>query len=125
MQGWECLYKHTADKLFLSVYVDDFKMVGNNLKRASMWKKLQEHLLLETPVPVSENTYLGCGQYACHISDALIAEKKEAWDTLYNVPHSKAVSSSELGAMTRQYTEWGVDTLSSTVSYTHLRAHET
>ena len=26
--GWECLYVHREQQLFLSVYVDDFKMVG-------------------------------------------------------------------------------------------------
>ena len=28
VKGWGCLYKHKKSKLFLSVYVDDFKMVG-------------------------------------------------------------------------------------------------
>lgn len=28
VKGWECLYVHRNDKLFLSVYVDDFKMAG-------------------------------------------------------------------------------------------------
>ena len=26
--GWECLYVHRKQKLFLSVYVDDFRMAG-------------------------------------------------------------------------------------------------
>ena len=28
VKGWECLYKHTKFKLYLSIYVDDFKMSG-------------------------------------------------------------------------------------------------
>ena len=28
VKGWECLYVHRDMKLFLSVYVDDLKMVG-------------------------------------------------------------------------------------------------
>ena len=28
VSGWECLYLHRKMKLFLSVYVDDFKLVG-------------------------------------------------------------------------------------------------
>ena len=26
VKGWECLYKHAKDGIFISVYVDDFKM---------------------------------------------------------------------------------------------------
>ena len=107
VQGWECLYKHKEDKLFLSVYVDDFKMVGDNRARASMWTKLQKHLLLEEPVPVSQNTYLGCGQYECKISEEMLAQKQEAWNTLYGIPKARAVSSSQLSEQTGQYPEWG------------------
>ena len=28
-KGWECLYVHKKQQLFLSIYVDDFKMAGN------------------------------------------------------------------------------------------------
>ena len=35
VQGWECLYYHTAEKLFSSVYVDDLKMAGKK-KRTSL-----------------------------------------------------------------------------------------
>ena len=28
LPGWECLYVHRGQKMFLSVYVDEFKMVG-------------------------------------------------------------------------------------------------
>ena len=27
--GWECLYVNKSKKLFLSIYVDDFKMAGD------------------------------------------------------------------------------------------------
>ena len=35
VKGWECLYEHPEERLFLSVYVDDFKMAGakENIKK--------------------------------------------------------------------------------------------
>ena len=60
--GWECLYKHTEAKLFLSVYVDDFKMAGRKESLAPMWAKLGKHLDLAPPTPFDENVYLGCGR---------------------------------------------------------------
>ena len=39
VRGWECLYLHPEDRLFLSVYVDDFKLVGDKDKIQPMWKK--------------------------------------------------------------------------------------
>ncbi len=50
------------DKLFLSVYVDDFKMVGDKKNIAKMWKTLSEKLELEPPTPMNGHVYLGCGQ---------------------------------------------------------------
>ena len=38
VKGWECLYLHKKAKLFLSVYVDDFKMVGRTESLGPMWK---------------------------------------------------------------------------------------
>ena len=44
IQGWECLYKHAEMKLFLSVYVDDFKMAGRKSSLAPMWEKMRKVL---------------------------------------------------------------------------------
>ena len=60
--GWECLYENKAKQLFLSVYVDDFKMAGNKDNLAAMWSLLGKSLDLEPSVPFSGNVYLGCGQ---------------------------------------------------------------
>ena len=57
VQGWECLFVHRKQQLFLSVYVDDFKMAGLKQNLASMWKKLGERLDLEPPVPLHGNVY--------------------------------------------------------------------
>ena len=62
VKGWECLHMHRKKQLFLSVYVDDFKMAGNASNLASMWKELGKLLDLEEPAPLHDNVYLGCGQ---------------------------------------------------------------
>jgi hypothetical protein len=40
VQGWECLFVHREKQLFMSVYVDDFKMADNKNNMAGMWKEI-------------------------------------------------------------------------------------
>ena len=40
VQGWECLYYHSEEQLFLGVYVDDFHMAGNKKNMSKMWDRL-------------------------------------------------------------------------------------
>ena len=61
VKGWECLF-HRKLGLFLSVYVDDFKMAGKKEKFAPMWATLRKKIDLEPPVPMDGNVYLGCIQ---------------------------------------------------------------
>ena len=60
--GWECLCVHREKGLFLSVYVDDFKMVGKSENMEPMWRLLGQHLDLEPETELSDNVYLGCTQ---------------------------------------------------------------
>ena len=46
--NWPGLFTHAAEKLLLSIYVDDFKMAGPKLAVAKMWKTLSKHLDLES-----------------------------------------------------------------------------
>ena len=43
---WVCLFVRRKQGLFLSVYVDDIKMVGQKQNMAPMWKKLMKMLIL-------------------------------------------------------------------------------
>ena len=54
--GWECLYVHYAKQLFLSVYVDDFRMVGKSENIDPMFKDLGKTLELEPLIPSTSNT---------------------------------------------------------------------
>jgi hypothetical protein len=52
--GWECLYENPTEQLYLSVYVDDFKMAGNAAALTKMWAKLGKFLDLEPPMPLDQ-----------------------------------------------------------------------
>ena len=83
MKGWECLFKHREQQLFLSVYVDDFKMAGKKTNIAPMWKKLREKLDLEPRVSLSSNVYLGCGQREIPVQKDLQTGKTELFKRLF------------------------------------------
>ena len=83
VRGWECLYKHPKEKLFLSVYVDDFKMAGKAEALEPMWKRIGKLLDLEPPTPLTSNVYLGCGQNDTHMLDVSLANKIDLYDKLF------------------------------------------
>ena len=65
--GWECLFFHRQLKLILSVYVDDFKLVGKATSLKEGWKLITNSgLVLDPPTPLGD--YLGCGQFPVHVS---------------------------------------------------------
>ena len=53
---------HRKLKLFLSVYVDDYKMAGLEQNVKPMWARLRNKLDLEDDVPLHDTVYLGCNQ---------------------------------------------------------------
>ena len=65
--GWECLFVHKQLKWILSVYVDDFKLVGKTENLKAGWKLITDSgLVLDPPTPLGD--YLGCGQFPVHVS---------------------------------------------------------
>ena len=59
--GWECLFFHRELQVFLSVYVDDFKLAGKTQNLPIAWKRMTDAgLILDPPEPLGR--YLGCGQ---------------------------------------------------------------
>ena len=78
MMGWECLFIHDELQLILSVYVDDFKLVGPSGNLSKGWKRLTDTgLELDPPSPLGD--YLGCGQFDVQVP------AKEAQRRLENV----------------------------------------
>lgn len=76
--GWECLYVHRKDGLFLSAYADDYKMAGRKANITPMWAKLvKEGLELDPAIPCSQNTYLGCSQKELMPELKMVTAKRE------------------------------------------------
>ena len=57
-ESWRSCYRHPEYKMFLVIYVDDFKMAGpaGNLQRG--WEVIAKGLKIEPPGPLG--LYLGC-----------------------------------------------------------------
>ena len=78
VKTWECLYVHRKDQLFMSAYVDDYKMAGKATNIKPMWAKLvKAGLELDPPVPSAQNTYLGCSQRELEKDATLLSSKRE------------------------------------------------
>ena len=56
VHGWECLFVHKEMQVFLSIYVDDFRMAGKASNLPIVWKKLQAGLDLDPPTKSCSNT---------------------------------------------------------------------
>ena len=97
MQSWECLHFHRAKQLFLSCYVDDYKMAGKKENIAPMWASLRkEGIDLEPPVSLSENVYLGCGQKAIKPNMDIVNQKREMFQRIcHSKQFGKPISSTE------------------------------
>ena len=72
--GWEkipnceCLFVHREKGLFLSVFVDDLKMVGKKQNLDPMWKLLNKEVDLGEPTSFLDHVYLDCTQRQSEIS---------------------------------------------------------
>ena len=82
MVGWEFLYKHRTEVLFLSAYVDDIKLAGKKDAVHRMSKRLGEVLGPEEPLPLDKNVYLGCGQQNVVPPDILLSDQQNLYKTL-------------------------------------------
>eukprot|EP00973_Karenia_brevis_P049342 6845048-Karenia_brevis.AAC.1 len=62
VRGWECMYKHPVKKIYLSVYVDDFRLAGDKRNISAMRVELKKHLDLDEAPPLDGSVYLGVQQ---------------------------------------------------------------
>ena len=65
--NWECLFVHREKGLFLSVYVDDIKLVGKKQNLDPMWKVHNKEVDLGEPTYFLDLVYMGCTQRQCEI----------------------------------------------------------
>ena len=45
VDGWECLYYHKEKRMFLSIYVDDFRMADLKANMKFLWAELRKKLV--------------------------------------------------------------------------------
>ena len=95
MKGWECMYIHKEQGLFLSVYVDDFKMAGKEGNVIAMWPKIKEHLDLDPAEEFNESVYLGCGQNDVVPQPERYEAKKYFWNNLSEKTAKKSAANTE------------------------------
>ena len=72
VSNWECLIVHCEKGLFLSVYVDDIKLAGQNQNINPMWKLLNKEVDLGEPTSFLDHENLGCTQRQCEISKDIV-----------------------------------------------------
>ena len=67
---------HGELKLILSVYVDDFKLVGKKENLKEGWRLITgSGLVLDPPTPLGD--YLGCGQFPVHVTPSVAQRRLE------------------------------------------------
>ena len=82
--GWESLWVHRQLKLFLTVYVDDFKLAGIAENLQAGWKLLlDQKLKLDPPTPLGK--YLGCGQLDVKTDANLVKSQRENYSGLFTI----------------------------------------
>ena len=68
-EGWPGCYYHPSLALFLTVYVDDFKLAGPRQNLAQGWKLIRQDsatttgLKIEDPTSINGQVYLGCRHF--------------------------------------------------------------
>ncbi len=92
------MYVHRQDRLYLSIYVDDFKMAGRKSSLTPMWGKIKTVLDIDPPVPLSGSTYLGCRQDDIVVSN-IIKESLDAQRILHAVCCTKGNQPSQGGVI--------------------------
>ena len=71
VSNWECLL-HREKGLYLSVFVDDIKLVGKKQNINPMWKVRNKEVDMGEPTSFFDHVYLGCTQRQCEISKDLV-----------------------------------------------------
>ena len=74
---------HKTEQLFLSVYVDDFKMAGFAKNLPQAWAELGKPLELEPATEFHGGTYLGQTQYNVEVNNKLVQAQTKRWNELY------------------------------------------
>ena len=87
-KGWaevptlKCLHVPKKVGIFLSVYVDDQKKVGQKQNMDSLWKTRQKEVDFEDPTPLIDFLYLGCTQGDAKVDPQAVQSETELFKKL-------------------------------------------
>ena len=85
---------HREKGLFLSVYVDDIKLVGKkNLD--PMWKVLNKEVDVGEPTSFLDHAYLGCTQRQCEISKDIVDNYRTMFESRISAGRVEKLPSSQ------------------------------
>ena len=81
VSNWECLFVHRQKGFFLSVYVEDIKLVGKKQNLHPMWKVLNKEVDLEEPTSFLDHVNLECTQRQCDISKDIVDDNRTMFES--------------------------------------------
>ena len=96
VSNWECLFVHREKGLFLSVYVDDIKLVGKNQNNNPMWKVLNTEVELGEPTSLFDHVCLGCTQRQCEISKDIVDNYRTMFESRISAGATEKLPCSEI-----------------------------
>ena len=80
--NWECLFVHREKGLFLSVFVNDIKLVGKKQNLNLMWKLLdKEEVDVGEPTSFLDYVHLGCTQRQCEINQDIVVNHRTMFES--------------------------------------------
>ena len=82
--------------LFLSVYVDDIKLVGKKQNVKPMWKVLNKEVVLGEPTSFLDHVYLACTQRHCEISKDIVDKYRTMFESRISAEQLKNYHAREI-----------------------------
>ena len=79
--NWECLFVHREKGLFLSVYVDDFKMTGKTENMKPTWKILIKDVDRQEPTSFLDHVKMGCIARECTRSNDIVTNYRDMFES--------------------------------------------
>ena len=81
VSNWECFFVHREKGLFLSVCVEDIKLVGKKQNINPMWKVLNKEVDLGEPTSFLDHVFLGCTQRQREISKDIVDKYRTMFES--------------------------------------------
>mgnify|MGYP000031465580 CR=1 FL=1 len=78
------MYHHPEKQFLVSVYVDDFKIGGNNKHTKPMIKRLGKLIELDEAMPLNGDVYLGCKQEDIPTPEDLVRQKTGIYNSVFH-----------------------------------------